>query len=229
MEFRDFMYLQILKLNSSDHETAHALHGDRVRCVIVEDHCMFVQLLECVLSRESRLQVVGVANSVMEGINICRAHSPDLLILDLNLANEDGIEVARFMKQHRPDSRTLILSGQADAFRCPPDLRGHIEAVVGKNETFALLCQEISGIIHKFHGKGSNTKNPNAKKLTRREKEIFELIGKGMSTKEIAGACHISPHTVEAHRKNIARKVGTSASSLIALASVYHLIKRVSK
>jgi DNA-binding NarL/FixJ family response regulator len=196
-------------------------HTNLVRCVLVENELMFDQLLRTFLASESRLKFVGSAPSVAAGIDACKAHSPDLLLLDLSLPDGEGTEVARFLNLHRPGSQSIILSGQADTFVCPRDLRGHIAAVVSKSQAYSVLQQEIACLLRKRLGDRKGNEASRMESLTRREREIFRRIGEGMSSKEIASAEFISPLTVDTHRKNIAAKLGTSASSLVRLAAIY--------
>jgi DNA-binding NarL/FixJ family response regulator len=200
-----------------------------IKCVMVEDQVMFEQLLRTFLGSDSQLDFVATVHSVAEGIEACRKHMPELLLLDLSLPDGDGTDVARFLKKHRPDSRCIVLSAQADTFLCPPDLRDTIEAVINKTEAFTILHQEVSCVIQKLCGDMKATKKNEIllkiDTLTRREKIIFQRIGEGRSNKEIASLEFISPHTVDTHRKNIAAKLGTSASALVRLATMHNLTK----
>lgn len=195
----------------------------KFRCVIVEDQVMFEQLLGSLIQAEDLVDIVASAHSVKEGIEACRQHQPDLLLLDLALPDGDGLAVARALAECRPDARTIIISGQADTFRCPPDLKKHIYSVIDKTRSFAVVRQELAGCLAQMSPAGASAGSADIARLSPREEEIFRLIGRGLSTKEIAAAAFISPQTVQTHRKKIAAKLGLRASAMVRRASLYML------
>lgn len=195
----------------------------KFRCVIVEDQVMFEQLVSALLRAEDTVEVVATAHTVKEGIEICRRHRPDLLLLDLGLPDGDGLAVARALATSQPEARTIIVSGQADTFRCPPDLRQHIYSVIDKTRTFAVVLQELAGCLGQMSPEGAPAGQSGIARLSPREEEIFRLVGRGMSTKEIATAACISPQTVETHRKKIAAKLGLRAAAMVRQAALHAL------
>lgn len=182
---------------------------------------MFEQLLTALLEAEGILEVVASAHTVRDGIAACRNHLPDLLLLDLALPDGHGMEVADALASLRPDARTIIVSGEADTFRCPPGSKPFIHSVVDKTRAFAVLRGEIADLRAKWAGADECGGGTDA--LSPRELEIFRLIGRGMSNKEIASAAFISCQTVETHRKNIAAKLGISARELMRRACLHDL------
>jgi len=184
---------------------------------------MFEQLLGSFIQAEDLVEIVAAAHSAKEGIAACRRHQPDLLLLDLALPDGSGLDVARALAECRPEARTIIISGQADTFRCPPDLKEHIYSVIDKTRTFAVVRQELCGCIVRMSPAGTTTGPGDIARLSPREAEIFRMIGRGLSTKEIAAAAFISPQTVETHRKKIAAKLGLRANTLIRFAILHGL------
>lgn len=196
----------------------------RFRCVLVEDQVMFEQLLGALLQAENLVDIVATAHTVEKGMEACRKHRPDILLLDLALPDGDGLAVARTLAQLRPDARTIIISGQADTFRCPADLKKHIYSVIDKTRTFAVVRQELAGCLGQLvPGEPAAAAGEVLARLSPREHEIFRLIGRGLSTKEIASAAFISPQTVETHRKKITAKLGLRASALVRYAALQNL------
>ena len=200
----------------------------KFHCVLVEDQVLFEQLLAALLEAEDLVDVVASAHSVKDGIAACRQHRPDLLLLDLALPDCSGLEVARALACCRPDARIIIISGQADTFRCPPDLKPHVYSVIDKTRTFAVVRQELAGCLARM-SPGAAPSAQNIEQLSPREHEIFCMIGRGMSTKEIAAAARISPQTVETHRKKIAAKLGLRASALVRRATLHELSSAAKK
>ena len=195
----------------------------KFRCVLVEDQVLFEQLLGSLIQAENLVDIVAAAHTVNAGIEACRQHRPDLLLLDLALPDGDGLAVARALAECRPEARTIVISGQADTFRCPPDLKQHIYSVIDKTRTLAAVRQEVSGCLGQMSPEAPPAGLGGIAQLSPREEEIFRLIGRGLSTKVIAAATFISPHTVSTHRKNIAAKLGLGASAMVRCATLHAL------
>jgi DNA-binding NarL/FixJ family response regulator len=195
--------------------------------VVVEDQVMFLQLLVAMLRGHECLDVVGTALTVAEGRAVCLQQHPDVLILDLALPDGRGLEVAETLLEVAPAARVIVLSGEASSFVCPAPLRGMVHAVVDKTRAYGTLSQEIGELYRQRLTKvgeaevpATDTPPPPSRRLTRREEEIFALIGHGRSNREIAAQLHLSQHTVETHRKNIVAKLGVSGPELVRLAAL---------
>ena len=181
-----------------------------LRCLIVEDQVMFLQLLHSMLEVMPGLSVVAAATTQAEAIAHCRsADPPDLLILDLALPDGDGLAVAQALAEHHPNPQVVVLCGQASSFVCPAALQPLIAGVVDKTSAFHQLTSVLERCLPQ-----SGTP------LTPRQQEIFGLIGKGLTNKEIARAAGLSIATVETHRKTIAQKLGVSGAELVRQASL---------
>jgi DNA-binding NarL/FixJ family response regulator len=192
------------------------------RVVIVEDQVMFLQLLSGMLRSQPGIQLLATCLSVAEAkLAFKSLAGVDLVILDLDLSDGSGLDVLRHAVEKHPDLSCIILSGHASEFVSPPDLKERICAVVDKTETYEYLRVAIEEVV--FSQDQSQTTSPSpVQVLTQRELEIFHLIGKGFTSKEIAGQLQISVHTVETHRKSITRKLQTSGSSLVRLAGAHN-------
>jgi DNA-binding NarL/FixJ family response regulator len=185
-------------------------------CVLVEDQGLFLEMLGGMLNMRGGLRVVASALNVADGRSAVAKHQPDLLLLDLDLPDGSGLEVAQRLLESNPDACVIIVSGHAADFVCPAWLQGNLQAVISKNETFSALRQELDELLDpaKTNLRPRQTKPFAAKPLTAREAEIFALIGEGLTSKEIGVRLHVSEHTVQAHRKRIAAKLGTTGSEL---------------
>lgn len=186
-----------------------------LRCVIVEDQTMFLQMLHSMLRSVPDLHVVATARTVAEGLAACEEHRPDLLVLDLSLPDGAGVDVARRLARLNRSARTIVLSGEASTFVCPADLNRQIHAVLNKTQAFDDLASELKGLLPKARGGSQSLKTGDVRaSLTAREYEIFQMIGRGLMSKEIAEKLSVSPHTIQTHRKKIAHKLGTSGPEL---------------
>ncbi|MEB3199657.1 MAG: response regulator transcription factor [Synechococcaceae cyanobacterium] len=184
-----------------------------LRCVVVDDQVMFLQLLVTMLRCQQGLEVVGTALGAHEGQVVCQDLKPDVLILDLALPDGSGVVVLETLRRVNPRARAIILSAEACGFVCPEPLRGAVHAVVDKTRAYADLRCELARLRREL-GVGDDST------LTPREQEILELIGAGFSNQEIAASLHLSRHTVETHRKRIASKLGLRGQDLIRYAAL---------
>ena len=188
-----------------------------LRCLIVEDQVMFLQLLRSMLEAIPGLRVVASATTQADAIAFCRsADPPDLVILDLALPDGDGLAVAEALAEHHPNPQVVVLSGQASSFVCPAWLQPLIVGVVDKTSAFAQLTQVLERCLPQ-----------NPEPLTPRQQEIYGLIGQGLTNKEIARATDLSVATVETHRKAIAQKLGVSGAELVRQASLRSRLEAV--
>lgn len=190
-----------------------------LRCVIVEDQTMFRQMLHNMLRGTPNLSVVASVSSRQEGIAACEKHRPDLLVVDLALPDGQGVQVARHLTALNPGAKTVVLSGEASTFVCPRDLQQSIHAVLDKTQAFDDLAEELKSLLPKGRSGSSSARSTEVSdRLSDREYEIFVLIGRGLMSKEIGDKLSISPQTVQAHRRNIAEKLGTAGPELVQLA-----------
>jgi DNA-binding NarL/FixJ family response regulator len=189
------------------------------RCVIVEDQTMVLQLLGGMVRNCPGVQLAGTFSRVHEGVEYCSKHSTDLLILDLELPDGQGLSVLRAALRKNPQVKCIILSGHASAFVCPGELRPQVRAVVDKTQAYGSLQKEIADIVQAAAPRPIPI-NPQ-ELLTAREYEIFSLVGQGRMSKEIAEELGIALRTVETHRKAICRKLKVSGPELVRQASVY--------
>jgi DNA-binding NarL/FixJ family response regulator len=190
-----------------------------LRCLIVEDQVMFLQLLCTMLQGLRDLEVVATATTCYDGLLACSRHRPEILILDLALPDGDGLDVARFLRMQQPQARTLVLSAQAASFVCPEDLETMLVGVVDKTSTYEKLQGVIESVLLP-HGSEAPFHRPTLQSLTSRQQEIFSLIGRGLSNKAIATTTGLSLATVETHRKAIARRLGCSGAELVRRAAL---------
>jgi DNA-binding NarL/FixJ family response regulator len=186
-----------------------------VSCVLVEDQRMFSQLLVRMLRTIEGLSVVATATTAAEGIQACRLHRPDLLILDLCLPDQSGEVVAEALAAVNPEARLIILSAQVNSFVCPTSLQPQLHALIDKIEAYETLGDEIGELLDSRLGPGIQ--------LTLREQELLRMLGSGLSNLQIAECMKVSVHTVETHRRNLSSKLGMKGAELIRYATLKNL------
>jgi len=191
-----------------------------LRCLLVEDQSMFMELLLPVLQGILGLKVVATASTAHEAFAVVDSLAPDLLILDLCLPDLPGIQVAEALRRQRPHAHLIVLSGQASSFLCPPELQSMLHAVVDKTSAFRELRQEIGRLLGQrpqpaWAGADPSLETP---LLTQREQEVLALLAQGCSTRAIAETLGVAETTVASHRRALRSKLGASGSELVRLA-----------
>jgi len=186
--------------SGTDSEPPHA----PLRCLIVEDQLLLLQLLCTMLSAIDGIQIAHTATSQAEALALCRQDPPDLLLLDLALPDGSGLVVAEQLAASNPAAHLIVLSGQASGFVCPTALQPMVRGVVDKTSAFRHLQDAIGRCLQQV-----------PLPLTPRQREIFRLIGQGLSNREIAERTGLALSTVETHRKAIAQKRGVSGAELV--------------
>lgn len=196
----------------------------RPRCVFVEDHRMLAELLsmQITASPDVDLDIVETASTVSSGIAACDRHEPDLLLLNPDLQDGPGVAVAEHVASSLPGARLVIVAGSSSGFVCPPHLAGRIDGIVSHTDAYRSLQLILARLFPPAARAGETIFSPKIRHpieiLSRREREIFVLIGERFSSREIAERMGISLHTINAHRKNIARKLRISGTKLALLA-----------
>src|SRR6201987_1743893 len=191
------------------------------RIVIVDDHPLFRKGLEQLInSSDDGFRICGEANDAAEGMSRIRELKPDLAIVDLSLPGANGIELIKNIRAEFQKLPVLILSMHDESLYALRALRAGAQGYVMKQEALenvmSAICEVLAGrpylssqmsakLITNF-ASGTNQSNP-TDKLSDRELEILELIGKGRDVHEISDALHISRKTVETHRAHIKEKL----------------------
>ncbi len=191
---------------------------------------MVRQGLALAIGRESDLEVCGEAAHIEEALRAVETGCPDVVIIDLSLDGEDGIELIDYIKSRWSSVKILVYSSHDEETFAGRVLRAGATGFVSKRETMpkviAALRQILSGEVclspqmaTKLLQRAAVGKpldyNP-TEALSNRELQVFEMIGQGLSTVEIARKLQVSPKTVESHRKVIKTKLNVQTSSQLS-------------
>lgn len=212
-----------------------------INILIADDHKMFVDGIESILAEEEDIQVVAkcydgaAVFDHLEGIN--------MLLLDVNLPNMNGIEVCKKLFEVKPDIKVLALSMFNEESFVTEILnngaQGYILKNTGRVELLKAIRTVFSGqsyfseavtqTIMKSLVKGnskSSTNKLNIPKISRREKEVLQLIVKEFTTQEIANELFISLKTVESHRSSLLAKLNArNTAGLVRIAIENNLLE----
>jgi two-component system NarL family response regulator len=191
-----------------------------IRVVIAEDHRMVRELLAALLAREADVAVVGEAGNGREAIDMALKLRPDLLVLDVGLPEIDGIEVARRLRVSQPGLKLLALSIYSEERFVQAMLNAGANGYLLKTSAVTELVQAIRAVMQgKLYVSRDVAHEAQADELAgapasqsipigRRERQVLALLAEGKRSHEIAAQLGISIATVEAHRRNIMRKLG---------------------
>ncbi len=186
--------------------------------VLADDHDLFIEGLTLLLESESDLQLSFIASDGKALLNYLEHHTADVILLDINMPIIDGIEAAQYIVEHYPKIKIIMLT----MFDKPVIIEKLIEIGVHgyllKNTSKAELVRSIQAVsIDQMYFAPEVTLKILAQQkqmkaetihLTKREKEILELICEGLKTLEIAEKLFLSKFTIDSHRKNILSKTG---------------------
>ncbi len=193
------------------------------RILIVDDHPVMRMGLVQLINSKPGLEVCGEAGSAKEALQQVEALSPDMVLLDLALPDGHGLEVLKDLGVLHPDVDTLVLSSNDEAVYAERALKAGARGYIMKEAAAAHLVEAIHTIldgqiyvsqnisqliVEMFTGK--KRKNHAAspiEKLTDREFEVFQLIGEGKGSRDIAGQLGVSVRTIDAHRAHIKEKL----------------------
>jgi DNA-binding NarL/FixJ family response regulator len=190
------------------------------RVLIVDDHPLVREGLAARIASQPDLEVCGEAGDVDEALALLDATQPDLMIVDLTLKSGHGLDLIKKTRERTPNTRMLVISAHDEALFAERVLRAGAIGYVNKGEAQEMVIDAISAALRgerfvsermtrQLVGKAidSSSKQSGVESLSDRELQIFELIGRGKSTRSIAEQLHLSVHTIETHRENIRAKL----------------------
>src|SRR2546429_9602652 len=201
------------------------------RIVIIDDHPLFRKGLEQLIHSEDGFAVCGEANNAPEAMDVIRKLNPDLAIVDLSLPGANGIELIKNIRAEFPKLPILVLSMHDESLYAVRALRAGAEGYVMKHEAMANVVQAIrevfngrpylspamaAQVITRYAQRLLEGETDPVNRLSDRELEILELIGKGNEVRQIAKLLHLSPKTVETHRAHIKDKLDLKNSREVA-------------
>src|SRR5438094_5908235 len=201
------------------------------RIVIVDDHPLFRKGLEQLIHSDGAFAVCGEAGTAAEAMDVIRKLHTDMAIVDLSLPGANGIELIKNVRAEFPKLPILVLSMHDESLYAVRALRAGADGYVMKHEAMANVIQAIrevfnghpylspamaAQVITKFAHRQAEGETDAVERLSDRELEILELIGKGNEVRQIAQLLYLSPKTVETHRAHIKDKLDLKNSREVA-------------
>jgi len=210
------------------------------KILLVDDHPIIRQGIKQVVESTGELKVINEASSADGAISCINKENPDIAIIDIQLeGNANGIDLVKSIKERFPDVLTLILSMHEESIYAERAIRsgarGYIMKEVAPKKIIDAIRTVLSGeiyiseiqskkIIDKLVHGSLDTEGISIDNFSNREIEIFQLIGNGFSTKEIAKKLNLSKYTVESHKRNIRTKMNLKDSSDVTKHAIQWII-----
>ena len=195
------------------------------KIAITDDHVLILDGIESMLSKTEEIQVVGKYQTAVQTLRHIQKDNPDVLLLDINLPDIDGIELCKKLHKEYPDLKIIALTNLEEVSFVKKMMSigasGYLLKNMQKTELINALKVVLSGeqylqknIEKKLLNRalGKQDKSVFIPKLTRREQEVLEAIAEELTTQEISEKLFISVKTVETHRMNLMGKLGARNS-----------------
>lgn len=213
----------------------------RIKVLVVDDHPVVRRGITVALSRVAGFEVVGEAGDGDEAIQAARDHSPDVVLLDIDLPGRNGLSVAEVLRNELPDIKVVILSMFTTEGYVMQALKSGVQGCLPKDSSMdevARAVQSVSdgdvyfseGVARMALGRmvrnGQSTPSP--EDLTQREREVLVQIAEGLSNKEIASALNLGVRTVETHRDRLMRKLGIHSVAGLTKFAIRHGLSTLS-
>ncbi len=190
--------------------------------VVVDDHPLFRQGLVSVIENNADFRVVGEATGISDAINLVNDTEPDIILVDISLHEENGLELVKTLKSIHPDVKALVVSMYDEIIYAASALKAGARGYVMKQEAASTLMEAIEvvlkGKIYLSHDMrerlldsmvfqdSKQEMNP-VEQLSVREMEVLRLLGHGYGVSEIAETLNLSSKTINVYRDNIKHKL----------------------
>jgi two-component system NarL family response regulator len=193
-----------------------------IRVLLVDDHTLVREGIRSILERETDLEVVGEAGNGRTAVELSERLQPDVIVIDIGMPDLNGVEASRRIKGCCPKTKIVALSTHSDKRyvlamidagssgyvlkeSAGDELLRAIRAVMQGRK---YLSPEVAGVlVDSYTGREFHDNPSSATFLGSREREVLQLLAEGKSSPEIAKVLFISVSTVEAHRRNIMKKL----------------------
>ena len=195
----------------------------KTRVILADDHTIMREGLRGLLAKVPRVEVVAEAEDGRAAVKLARKLTPDVVIMDIGMPDLNGIEATRQIAAKSPDVKVLGLSVHCDRRFVAQMLAAGAAGYLPKDCAFEELASAISTVaanrkylspsvvdavvehyVQQMEASGSTAYTV----LSPREREVLQLLAEGQTTKQIALSLHVSPKTVETHRRQAMEKLG---------------------
>jgi len=192
------------------------------RILIADDHSITREGLKVLLNKKDHFEVIAEAENGRAAVNLARKHQPDVVVMDINMPELNGVDASRQILSELPQTKIIALSMYSDRSYVKGMLQAGVSGYLLKNCAFeelskailtvmrnqTYLSPKVSEIVRKeFVKMMDSDASSTVELLTDKEREVLQLISEGKKTRDIAENLHISVKTVEARRSKIMEKL----------------------
>lgn len=214
----------------------------KITVLIADDHALMRQGLKQILELEEDIEVIGLAVDGEDTIRKSQRLKPDVILLDINMPQMNGIQALRRLKDMGTDSKVIMLTIHEDREYLFETINIGASGYVLKDAESASLIKAIrdvyngesyihptlaSALVKEYNKKGKIDDEYSKDRLTRREYEVLSLIAEGKNNREIAEDLFISEKTVKNHVSNIFKKIEVNDRTQAAIYAYKHNIKKI--
>ena len=192
-----------------------------ITVVLVEDHLMFREQLVRLINEVDDMRVCGEANNTRDGFALIKQARPSIAIIDITLEGSSGLELLKDLRAHEVAVPALVLSMHDESLYAERALRAGARGYVNKRETCGELMRAIRQVLNgeiylntsfmsRMINRMTNGRDSGARPIDRladRELEVFGLVGRGLTTREIAAQLSLGITTVDTYRARIKEKL----------------------
>ena len=194
-----------------------------MKLVIIEDQTLIQELLVMACRISYPTAPIHAASNACDGLALCHAHKPTVVLLDIVLPDRDGLELLPAIREASPEAKILVLSSHMDEFTLHRAYAAGVNGFVDKNlQTLGVLHEAVTAVmqgksyssdaVQKMRAQTRADARSFAKVLSDREMELLCLFGLGKSNEDVAVQMTLSPRTVRNHRHNIMTKLGLKST-----------------
>ena len=208
-----------------------------LRIVLVDDHILFRKGIASLVSSREDMTIVGEAGDGIEGVRVAQQTLPDVILMDINMPRQDGLETIKILKKEMPHVQIVMLTVSDDDDNLFEAIKHGAKGYLLKNlepqQLYDMLNKvrhgeaAISGsmatrILKEFREPKTALPEVSVDALTEREIEVLEQVVTGATNKEIAERLHITENTVKIHLRNILEKLQVQNRIQAAVRAVRH-------
>ena len=204
----------------------------KISIVLAEDQQLIRDSLGLLLSEGDEFHIAGFASNGVDGVELCRHHTPDIALLDIQMPVMGGIEAAKIIKKKLPDCRVVLLTTFEEDEKIEKALEAGVDGYLLKDiepDLFRLALRGIKEGLHIYHphpggylnkGNRLDTVKRDEMGLTERDMAFIKLLTEGLGNKEIAQRENCSEGTVKNRVSSILNKMGLQARTQIAVYAI---------
>ncbi|PWN68914.1 DNA-binding response regulator [Chryseobacterium phosphatilyticum] len=199
------------------------MENEKINIVIVDDHPIVIEGLKIMLNSQPFFNISETFTSGSEIINFVKSHQIDIILLDIALPDANGTELCREIKKISPDTSVIMFSNRSERSIIMQSIQNGASGYLLKNTSIDELVVCIKGalsgnIVFCNETKHIISRPPSQNdlpipRLTKREKQILQMVAQGKTSNVIAEELFLSPLTVDTHRKNLLQKFQTKNST----------------